>query len=203
MSLLRLTLAAGLALSASAAILSGATSQATAPVAGSAGLVKEAVSLLTARKLEAFAVRDASEGGRYVGMLLVPGAQLLVVSAKHGRPTDVAYYLYKKDSLNAYMDLNSSVLARERVFIEDALGDGLVARPGKSLGRDTITRDGTAQVFDGEFADPRKRNDKRMPQADYDRAFAEAEASYVRLLDLLIAELKRTGLAFPAAGLMR
>jgi hypothetical protein len=78
------------------------------------------------------------------------------------------------------------------VFIEDALGDGLVARPGKTLGRDTFTRNGTPLVFDGEFADPRKRNDKRIAQADYDRAFSEAEASYTRLLDLMIAELKKT-----------
>jgi hypothetical protein len=189
---------AALVLVASAA--AGVFAQAPAAPA-TASKAKELATLLQAKKLEAFAVRDASTPGRYVGTLLVPGAQLLVVSAKHGRPTDVEYYLYQKDYMSAYMDLNSSVLSVEKVFIEDALGDGLIALPGKSLGRDTITRDGKAQVFDGDFADPRKRNDKRIPQAEYDRAFAEAESSYAQLLDLLIAELKK--LAFPAAAEVR
>lgn len=174
------------ALAASSAIAQSAA----APPPATAAKVKELVALLQAKKLEAFAAKEPEAQGRYVGALLIPGVQLLVVAAKHGRASDSEYYLYQKDFMGAYMDLNSSAAVTERVFIEDALADGLVARPGKDLGRDTFRRDGTTHTFDGEVADPRRRNDKRTPAADYDRVFAEAEAAYTRALDVLIGALK-------------
>jgi hypothetical protein len=161
------------------------------PEATSPAKVKEFVAALQAKKLEAFAARDPEGDRRYVAALLVPGVQMLVVSAAHGRPTDIEYYIYRNEHMNAYMDLNSSVLSTDKVFIEDALADGLVAKPPKGLAADAITIAGKPQPFDGLFADPKRRNDKRMPLADYSKAFADADQRYTRLLDRLFAEIKR------------
>ncbi|MEZ5320346.1 MAG: hypothetical protein R2752_23290 [Vicinamibacterales bacterium] len=174
------------------------------PGAASPARAKQLVSALQARKLQAFAVKDPKNAGHYVAVLHVPGAQLLVVGARHGRPSDVDYYLYKKDYMNAYQDLNSSVLSQDKVLVEDSYADGLVAVPGKDLASDTVTMGGAAQVFDGVFADPKKRNDKRMPMADYAKAFGEADASYVQMLDALLAALSAgTAPAFPDRAALR
>ena len=106
----------------------------TAPPAASSPKAKELVTLLQARKLEAFAARDATQAGRFVAALLVPNVQLLAVSATYSRPLDIEYYLYQKDFMSAYVNLNSSTLITEKVFIEDARHDGLIALPGKTLG---------------------------------------------------------------------
>ena len=163
-----------------------APSEATSPAK-----VKEFVAALQGKKLEAFAARDPEGDRRYVAALLVPGVQMLVVSAAHGRPTDIEYYIYRKEHMNAYMDLNSSVLSTDRVFIEDALADGLVAKPPKGLAPDAITIAGKPQPFDGLFADPKRRNDKRIPLADYTKAFTEADQRYTKLIDRLLVEIKR------------
>ena len=161
------------------------------PEATSGAKVKEFIAALQAKKLEAFAARDPDAERRYVAALLVPGVQMLVVSATHGRPTDIEYYIYRKEHMNAYMDLNSSVLSSDKVFVEDALADGLVAKPPKGLAADAVTIAGKPQPFDGLFADPKRKNDKRIPLADYTKAFADADQRYTKLLDRLIVEIKR------------
>src|SRR5262245_38677633 len=64
--------------------------------------VKELVALLQSKKLEAFAAKDAADSGRFVAVFLVPGAQLMLISAGYERPTDVEYRIYQKDFTNAY-----------------------------------------------------------------------------------------------------
>jgi hypothetical protein len=169
------------------------SAQAPAPPAStSATSAKELVGLLQARKLEAYAVRDPSESGRFVAVLLIPNVQLLVVSAAYERPMDIEYRLYHKDFMNAYMDLNSSVYSQAKFFVDDAQGDGLKAVPGKEPGRDAVKAEGQDRVFDGAFADPRRRNDKRISQEDYFKAFVAADERYARLLGVLVAELKKS-----------
>ena len=163
--------------------------QSQAPATGAAA--KELASLLQAKKLEAIAARMPGEAGRFVAGLLVPNIQMIVISALHTRPMDTEYYLYNKDFKTAYMDLNSSALSTERIVIDDAMADGLIALPGKNLAHDSFVKDTTRQIFDGSFADPRKRNDKRIPQDAYMKAFAEAEGQYAKILAVLVAELKK------------
>jgi hypothetical protein len=155
---------------------------------------KELVALLQTKKLEAFAVKDPSATGRFVAVLLIPNVQLMVVSAGYERPTDVEYRIYTKDFMNAYVELNSSVLAKDKVFFEDALCDGLRVQPTGGVS-DTVTTGGEKRVFDGDFADPKKRNQKKISQEDYLKAFGAADAKYAELLTMLLDELKKvTGL---------
>ncbi len=164
-----------------------------APPSTSAARAKELVGLLQGRKLEAIAAREPGQAGRFVAALLVPNAQLLLVAAKYAQPMDIEYYLYQKEFMNAYVNLNSSSHSSEKVFVEDALHDGLIALPGKSLAHDSVTTPAGRQIFDGGFADPRRRNDKKISQEDYMKTFVSADERYATLLTALIEQLKKAG----------
>jgi hypothetical protein len=165
-----------------------------APAAASPAKTKELASALTAKKLEAFALSEAGSPGRYVAVLHQPGIQILVVSAAYERSSDMDYRFYQKDYMNAYLDLRSGMLSKDRVIIEDAGVDGLVALPGKSPLYDSITVGADRLVFDGMFQDPKKKDTaKKLTQADYMQKFADADAKYTRLLGLLIDGLAKAG----------
>jgi hypothetical protein len=173
------------------------------PVAQSPAKVKELVELMKSRELTAFAVRDPEGSGRFVAVLFIPNVQLMVVAANYQRSTDIEYRLYHKEYMTAYQDLNSGVMASNKVFLEDTMADGLVLKPAKNMAGDTIEVGEDRRVFDGEFADPRKRNDKRVPQVEYFTAFTEADARYTRLLGLILAEMKKGGSGLAEAGRLR
>ena len=183
-----------LALLLAVAVMAGVTVRAQAPSAAteSGAKAKELAALLQAKKLEAFAARDAMQPGRYVAAIVVPGVQLLVVSASYSRTNDIEYSLYNKKFQDAYLDLKSGALSTERFFVDDAMCDGLVAVPGKNPLHDSVHMDGAKVVFDGDFVDPKKKNSKKVPEDVYRKNFAMADMRYAKVLDLLITELKRT-----------
>ena len=95
--------------------------------------------------------------------------------------------------MNAYQDLRSSVLSTKRVFIEDVFCDGLVPQPAKGqLVTDSVTVESQKLVFDGIFADPKKKDPKKISLEDYTKNFASADERYSRLLGLLVDELKKS-----------
>jgi hypothetical protein len=172
---------------------SGVAAQAPVIAPGaSPAKAKELVAALASKKLEAFAMPDASEAGRFTAVLVVPGVELLVVSAVYDRPSDIEYYLYHKDYTKAYSDLRASLLAKKRVYFEDAFCDGIVPQPPKkSLVFDSETMETEKLLFNGIVADPRKRNDTRISLEDYTARFKAADDRYTRLLTLLLDELKK------------
>ena len=189
-----------IALSAAVAVgVVGLCAQAAAP-ATSPSKARELVGLLAGKKMTVFAVREpTAAANRFVAVMLVPDVQLLVVSAAYSRPSDIEYRLYQKDYMAAFRDLSAGREGAERFSVEDILADGLVAVPVKNSVPDSVTAGQTRSVFDGP-ADPRKRNDKRMPADAYQKAFGDADRRYAGLLDLLIAELKKPGvLAAPVS----
>ena len=165
-----------------------------APASKSAVHAKEVVALLTTRKLEAFALRDPTDPKKFIALLHIPNVQLLVISASHEHASDLDYGFYQKDFMGLYQDLNSSPMSKSKVFIEDAVCDGLVAVPEKGGGRDSITIDGDRRTFDGDFVDPRKKDPKKISQDDYMKAFAAADERYDHMLVLILDELKKPGL---------
>jgi hypothetical protein len=170
------------------------------PVSTSAAKAKEVASLMQAQKLESFAASET--GSKYVAALLIPNVQLLVASAAYGRPTDLEYRVAHKQYMEVYMDLKSSGLAADKAFFEDALADGLVAMPGRNLVADSITTGGERRVFDGDFADPRRKNQKKISQEDYFKAFTAADARYAVVLDVILTALKK-GSSLAAPGGVR
>ena len=162
------------------------------PVPTSPPRVKELVALLQSKKLEAFAVKDASESGRFVAVLLVPNVQLMLISAGYERPTDVEYRINEKDFMNAYAELNSSVLAKDKVFFQDALCDGLFPKSTNGV-EDIVTIGTTKRIFNGDFNDPKKKPDPKKPSLeDYVKAFSDADAKYTSLVTMVLDVLKKS-----------
>jgi|SRR6478735_9191580 len=152
--------------------------------AKSGELAKQLAQLLDQKKLDAIASADAQTPGSYVAALYFPGTQLLVVSAKYAAPAIMNDKLLKKDYHDVYIDLSSASVAGSKVFVMDTFGDGLIAKPKGDAPPDSIERNGTMMSFDGE---PKKA---KLSEAEYAKSFDEADAAYVRALQLLITKLR-------------
>ena len=174
----------------------------TTAASASSAKAKELMSLMTTKKLEAFAMREPDASDRFIAVMAVPNVQLLLVTATYSRPTDIEYYVYQKEYVNAYRNLKSSTLATNRFFVEDVLGDGLVYVPVKNGLPDSVSVDNKAQLLEGP-AEPKKRNDTRMAPDAYAKIFADFDQRYAKALDALLAELKKSGGALVGAGHLR
>lgn len=168
---------AGVALAA--AILSAAPA---AQDGKSVAVARELAQALDASKLEAIAAIDPANPGMFVAAMYIPGAQLLVVSAKYSAPILITEKIVKKDYRDVYMDLQAASVAGTRVFIQDMLADGLVAKPD---GPGDVYEDGSKAItFDGSW------KKAKVSEDDYMKAFAEADEKYAKILSLLIAHTK-------------
>jgi hypothetical protein len=180
---------------AAAPLVTGLAAQAPAPAA-SVAKVAEFAALLTSKKLDAFAMKDPrseADKPRYIAVLLVPKSQLLLVAAAHTRFMDMEYFLHAKEFMKAYQDLNTSPASVDRFFVEDVLADGLVALPKKNSPPDAVKMGAETRTFDGVFVDPKRRNpDNKITQDVYLKNFGEADQRYAAVLDLLIAQLKKS-----------
>jgi hypothetical protein len=190
--------AAAVAVAACVASLPAQTPTASA----SAPKAVELASLMQARKLEAFAVkdtRDKAKTDRYAAVLLIPNTQILLISATYTRFMDLEYRLYHKEFMNAYADLNTSTFSQDKFVVEDALADGLVAVPKRNAPADAVKIGAEEITFNGDFADPRRRNPgNKVTKEVYDQRFAQADRRYAAMLDFMIGQLKKsTGVAAP------
>lgn len=168
-----------------------ASAQKPAPVmSASSPKAKELVTALQAKRLESFAVADPATPGRYVAVLHVPGAQLLVVAATYEKALEMDSRIYYKDFNNAYADLRTGIYAKDKLQIDDARGDGLVAVPGKDLLHDSVKMGDQQRTFDGDFVDAKHKNPKKMSEDDYFKLFNDADQRYTRLLGLLLDAVK-------------
>lgn len=162
------------------------------PPSTSAVLAKQLVSMMQDRKLEVFAARESLESPRFFAALNVPGVQLLVISATYERTTDINYRLFTKDYMGAYQDLRAGVLAKDKMVVEDALGDGLLAVPAKgAMQHDSVTVGADKHPFDGDFVPPNKKNPKKVSQDDYFKTYTDADAKYTQMLTVLLDNLKK------------
>ena len=197
----RLLLLAGLLAGAGAVLAAHAPQVVVSPpVPTSPVKAKELAALLQTRKLETFAAPETTS--KFVAVFHVPGVQLLVASAAYGRPLDFDYRLLHKEYMEMYMELKSSPMAADKFFVEDQLADGLVVQPVKNGPADAVTVGAERLSFDGDFADPRRRNQKKISQEDYYKAFSSGDARYAALLDVLLKALK-TGAPLAHAGAVR
>ncbi len=174
----------------SLAVFAGATTAtATAPAdSKSAAVAKELSQALSAGKLDGMAAADPSAPGTFVAAIFVPGAQLLVVSARYAAPPLLLDKINSRDYRGLYMDLHSAGIPGSRVFVQDQGADGLIWRPEADQGIDTWEENDKAMAFNGAW----KRS--KMSEADYTKAFIAADERYAKLLSLLLAQanLKRS-----------
>jgi hypothetical protein len=148
---------------------------------------KELGEALDRAKLDAIAAPDPSDPSQFVAALYFPGAQLLVVSAKYTAPVLLTAKLAKKEYRDIYIDLSSASIPASKVFIMDQGANGLVKDPGGDPA-DSWEAANKSTLFDGDW-----KKAKMASEADYDKAFADADARYAQMLTLLAAEAKKTG----------
>jgi hypothetical protein len=166
-------------------LLAMVSTSALAQESKSAALVKELTQLLDQAKIQAIAAKDASAPDVFVAALYYPGSQLMVVSARYSAPTILAERLAKKDFQEIYTDLNAAAIEGSKVLVMDIGADGL--KPKKEENRfDTCDVGAKSYVFDGDW-----KKQKMASEADYQKAFADADAAYSKALGALIAQAKK------------
>jgi hypothetical protein len=162
------------------------SSAAYAQDAKSVALAKELSQLMDAKKLSAIAARDAAEPEFYVAAMYFSGSQMLVVGAKYSPAVLLDGKLLKREYQDVYIDLNSAAKAGTKVFLEDSGADGLKSDHENNKAADSLEQDGKQTRFDDDW-----KKDQKMSDADYQKAFADADKLYCRLLTALIAEARK------------
>jgi hypothetical protein len=153
----------------------------------SAAPAKELAQLLAARKLDSIAARMPDNREEFVGALTFPG-QMMVVWARTTAPAVVNEKLIRKEYREIYIDLNSASVADSRHFVTDLGPDGLKAKPDQKQGPADSHDLGTKSLrFDGNW------RAIKMKEADYMKAYAEADEAYTKAIQALIDELKKAG----------
>ena len=140
----------------------------------SAALAAQLAELMTNAELDALAGTDSTGEDRFVAALVFPG-QLLVVSARYEVPIYVEDKIAKGEYREVYIDLNAASIGGTKVLVTDAGANGLHAADDMFDGGSGIVR------FDGDWGA------QGMQEAEYMKAFSEAEQQYTRMLKALIA----------------
>lgn len=162
------------------ALLSGSASAQTE--LRSAQLTKQLVSAMTVRQLDAIAVADPDEPGRFVAALVYPEVQLMAVSARHKAADYLALQISKKQFQEVYMLLQQGA-ATGRIMIHDMGSDGLVA----SNENVDIFYEGTNDkvVLDGKW------EAQSLTEAAYVAKQKDVDEKYSKLLSLLLDAVKK------------
>jgi hypothetical protein len=173
----------GLCCAAAAFVLLAAPALAAAQESRSSQLATELVKMLDALKLDAIAAKI--EGDQYVGALYFPGSQLLVVKARYIVPERMDAQLQGKNYRDVYIDLNSASIKDTKMLIADLGANGL------QLGRrnqpyDTVDAGGKSFSFDGDWGKA------KISEQEYTKTFQTSDAEYTRMLEALVAQLKKT-----------
>jgi hypothetical protein len=149
----------------------------------SSELATELVKMLDALKLDAVAAKI--DGDQYVGALYFPGSQLLVVKARYIVPERMDAQLQGRNYRDVYIDLNSASIKDSKLLIADLGANGL------QLGRrnqpyDTVDTGVKSYAFDGDWGKA------KISEQEYTKAYQSSEAEYSRMLQALVAQLKKT-----------
>ena len=173
----------GLCCAAAAFVLFAAPTLAVAQESRSSQLAIELAKMLDALKLDAVAAKI--EGDQYVGALYFPGSQLLVVKARYIVPERMDAQLQGKNYRDVYIDLNSASIKDTKVLIADLGANGL--QPGRrNQPYDTVDSGGKSFAFDGDWGKA------KISEQEYAKTFQTSDAEYTRMLEALVAQLKKT-----------
>lgn len=166
-----------------ALILAALPWTAVAQTSKSAAIAKELVQVMESKKLDSIAAKTQGEG-LYAAALYFPNVQLLVISGRYSAPQLMEPRLAGKQYRDTYMELSGTVTPDTKIFVQDMGEPGLSAKKQENM-YDTWTRAGKIVMFDGE-------NEKqKMSDAEYAKAFTDADEEYARILSALLAEAKK------------
>ncbi len=153
--------------------------------------VDKLAALLDRGKLDSVAARVPGSEDTFVAAFYVPGQQLILVSGRYAAPSLLREKILAKRYREAYQDLFGASDPGTRWVVEDLRADGLRAERVKDAPFDVYTRAGAAPVyFDGDW----KRH--KLSEDAYRDAFQQADASYARMVGVLVTALTESG---PAA----
>jgi hypothetical protein len=152
----------------------------------SSAIAKELAQALDAAKLDGIAAADPSAPGAFVAALYIPGSQLLVVSAQYAAPPLLVDRITAKDYRGVYVDLQSASVHGTKVFVQDQGADGLSARADDDQPADSWEEKDKTVAFDGDW------KKAKIAEADYAKAYADADDRYAKMLSTLLAQLKGT-----------
>lgn len=150
----------------------------------SADLAGEFKQMLDTMKLNSFAAKHADG---YVGVLYMPGIQLLVVSGKFTSGDRMNYLIEQKSYREAYGDLNSASERASRILISDLGPSGLHFKREKDQPFDIVDIGGKSLSFDGKWGG--KENPSRE---EYAKTFDTTDEQYSQMLQVLIEALKKS-----------
>lgn len=148
-----------------------------------AATAAELVRLLDSMKLDSVAAKV--QGDEYVGALYFPGSQLLVVKARYLVPERMDEQIAKRNYRDVYIDLNSASVPASKILVADLGANGLYARRRENQ-FDTADLGGRSYTFDGDWGRA------KLSEQEYTKAFQTTEGEYVRMLEALVAQLKKT-----------
>jgi hypothetical protein len=151
----------------------------------SAALAAELVRLLDQAKLDALAAQVAAPD-QYTALLYLPGSQLLVVEAKYAVPPRMDISLNEKKYRDAYIDLNSASVPNTKIFISDLGADGLQPKRNGNKPFDTVDVNGKTYSLDGEWGKA------KLSEDEYMKTYQTTEAEYVKMLEALVAQIKKS-----------
>ena len=151
----------------------------------SAAIVKTLTDLLDAQNLDAIAGKRAGEQDHYVAALYFKGSQLLVVEARYAVAVYITEKLQKRDFREVYIDLNSASIPESKVLVVDLRCDGLHATREENGPIDTYESATARLAFDGDW------KKQKLTEEEYMKAYGDADAVYARMLNALIAQLKK------------
>jgi hypothetical protein len=151
----------------------------------SAPLAKQLAAAMDAGKLDSVAAKDATAADVFVAALYFPG-QLLVVSGKYSAPQLLVDRLGKKEYREVYMDLNGAAATDTKVFIQDPGADGLKVKREENQPFDIVEIGGKQTMFNSDW------KAQKLSEQDYQKAFADADDHYAKILAALLAQLKKT-----------
>jgi len=169
---------------AAASVLLVAPALAVAQESKSSQLATELAKLLDAMKLDSIAAKV--QGDQYVGALYFAGSQLLVVGARYSVPQRMDAQLAGKNYRDVYIDLNSASIPDSKVLVSDLGANGLQARRESNQPYDTVDMGGKSYAFDGDW------DKAKISEQEYTKAFQASDAEYTRMLEALVAQLKKT-----------
>lgn len=141
---------------------------------------------LVAKKMDAVAARLPDAPDTFVAALTFPG-QIILISAKYAAPPLLNEKLAQNNHRDVYVELNSASVPETRFIVTDLGADGLKAKKANKNDLAVDTRDlaGKSIRFDGNW-----REDK-MSEAEYMKAFSEADEQYAKLLAVLVAAAQK------------
>ena len=160
-----------------------AAAPALAQESKSSQLAAEAAKLLDAAKLGAVAAKIG--GDEYVGALYFAGSQMLVVKARYIVPERMDAQLEAKNYRDVYIDLNSASVPGSKTLVADFGANGLQARRRDNQAPDTVDVGGRSYAFDGDWGKA------KLSEQEYVKIFQTTDADYVRMLEALVAQLKK------------